>query len=89
MVKQPTPVRIKAEFLERLKDYSAKTGVPVSRCIDEAVSDWLNCVAPARLRALERPVFGGGASGLSGHPHVTQEEFVAQGEERMKATGKK
>jgi hypothetical protein len=89
MAKQPTPVRIKAEFSERLKAYSAKTGVPVSRCIDEAVSDWLDCVAPTRLKALERPAFGGGVSGVAGHPHVTQEGFVTQGKERTKATGKK
>jgi predicted DNA-binding protein len=59
MVKQPTPVRIKAELLEQLKNYSARTGVPVTRCIDEAVIDWLRNVAPARLRALELPVSGG------------------------------
>jgi predicted DNA-binding protein len=44
--------RIDAELYERLRDYQEKTGVPISRCIDDAVKDWLESVAPLRLEAL-------------------------------------
>jgi hypothetical protein len=37
------------EQMRLLKEYEAKTGVPINRCVDEAVSNWLICVAPVRL----------------------------------------
>ena len=89
MAKQPTPVRIKAEFLERLKAYSAKTGVPVSRCIDGSGERLgRDCVAPTRLKALERPVFGGGVSGCFGSPTCDARRICDSGEkERTKSYG--
>jgi hypothetical protein len=41
MAKQPTPVRIKAEFLKQLRAYTVVSGVPVSFCINEAVGNWI------------------------------------------------
>jgi hypothetical protein len=38
-----------------LQDYSNKTGVPIDRCVSEALSDWLAYVAPANLEALDVP----------------------------------
>jgi hypothetical protein len=32
-----------------LQDYSKKTGVPIDRCISEALADWLANVAPVNL----------------------------------------
>jgi len=51
MTKQQAPVRINADLVKMLREYSAKTGVPVSKCIDEAVEAWLICTAPVRLEA--------------------------------------
>lgn len=47
-----TNCRIDSELLAQIREYSEKTGVPISRCIDEATSQWLQCVAPVRLEAL-------------------------------------
>jgi hypothetical protein len=38
-----------------LRDYSNKTGVPIDRCVSEALSDWLAYVAPANLEVLDLP----------------------------------
>jgi hypothetical protein len=32
-----------------LQDYSNKTGVPIDRCVSEALADWLANVAPVNL----------------------------------------
>ena len=76
--------RIDKEIYDRLSEYSEITGVPVSRCIAEACERWLTVVAPTRIEAMQRPVFGGGVSALVGHPHVTEEGVTAQGKERTK-----
>jgi Ribbon-helix-helix domain len=77
-------IRINSELVSKLRDYQQATGVPISRCIEEAVTTWLTCIAPTRIEAMNRPVFAGGVSGIVGHPHVTQEDVTAQGVERMK-----
>jgi hypothetical protein len=32
-----------------LQDYSQKTGVPIDRCVSDALFDWLSYVAPVNL----------------------------------------
>ena len=86
--------RIDKGIYAQLAEYSEETGVPVSKCIHEALERWLTTVAPARLKALDRSVrFNengvGSVSGIVGHPDVTEEDFVAQGIERMKDAGVK
>lgn len=51
MAEQST-VRIESALVDSVRDYSEKTGVSISRVLDEAVSMWLKNVAPARLKAL-------------------------------------
>jgi len=46
--------RIDEGIYEQLAEYSKETGVPVSKCIREALERWLTTVAPARLKALDR-----------------------------------
>jgi Ribbon-helix-helix domain len=53
MTKQQAPVRMNADLVKQLREYSEVTGVPVSKCIDEAVLRWLTWVAPERLEALQ------------------------------------
>jgi hypothetical protein len=77
-------IRINSELVRQLREYQQATGVPISKCIEEAVTTWLQCIAPTRIEAMNRPVFGGGPSGLVGHPHITEEEFIAQGDRRNK-----
>ena len=47
-----TMVRIEIELLEELREYSRKTGVPIVFVVKEAVSKWLQEVAPKKLKAL-------------------------------------
>jgi predicted transcriptional regulator len=52
-------VRIDSELVKQLREYNAKTGVPISKVIEEAVSQWLICTAPVRLEALgQEPLSG-------------------------------
>jgi len=39
------------ELLERLRGYSETTGVAEENCINEALADWLECVAEPTLDA--------------------------------------
>jgi hypothetical protein len=89
-----TNCRIDSELAKELRKYSDITGVPVSKCIDEAVERWLNVVAPSRIEAMTRQADltllpGGKVSGLDGHLHVTEEDIIAQVNERSKAKVKK
>jgi hypothetical protein len=45
-------VRVDYEQLAQLREYRLKTGVTVTQAVEEAVSDWLECVAPGRLELL-------------------------------------
>jgi hypothetical protein len=38
-----------------LQDYSNKTGVPIDRCVSDALFDWLTYVAPVNLQLLGLP----------------------------------
>jgi hypothetical protein len=38
-----------------LRDYSKKTGVPIDRCVSEALADWLANVAPVNLELSDLP----------------------------------
>jgi predicted DNA-binding protein len=51
MPQDTTTVRIDAELVARLRDFSKTTGIPITRCIEEAIATWLRDVAPARLKA--------------------------------------
>ena len=44
-----TEYRLDGELAEKLSLYSSLTRVPVHRCIDEAVRNWLDTVAVVRL----------------------------------------
>lgn len=37
----------------RVKEYSELTGISMNRIVDDMATDWLECVAPARLEALK------------------------------------
>ncbi|MEO8736634.1 MAG: hypothetical protein ABI380_08855 [Edaphobacter sp.] len=39
--------------LFNLEDYSRRSGASVQQCVDEAVSEFLNCVATVRLERIE------------------------------------
>jgi hypothetical protein len=43
-------VRISYEQMEQLRECKSKTQMPLSRIVAEAVSHWLQCVAPTRLQ---------------------------------------
>lgn len=45
-------VRLSAEVLERLREFSEVTGVPMARAADEALADWLDTTGYARMQAL-------------------------------------
>jgi hypothetical protein len=38
-----------------LRDYSNKTGIPVDRCVSDALFDWLADVAPVNLERFGLP----------------------------------
>jgi hypothetical protein len=40
----------------QLQQYAPKTGVSVASIVDEALSDWLTCVAPARQATAQPPL---------------------------------
>jgi hypothetical protein len=46
------PVAIDTELHQRLKEYSAATGVPLSRIVARGLTDWLDTVGRERLDAL-------------------------------------
>jgi hypothetical protein len=52
-MKEVVPVSYREMAL--LRDYSKKTGVPVDRCVSEALSDWLANVAPINLELSDLP----------------------------------
>lgn len=45
-------VKIDAELLRRLNDYKNTTGISIQHCVNEALTDYLEVVVPARLEAL-------------------------------------
>jgi hypothetical protein len=45
-------VSISESYMVLLQDYSNKTGVPIDRCVSDALFDWLGNVAPVTLRQL-------------------------------------
>ncbi len=54
-------VLVRESYMALLKDYSKRTGVPVARCVSDALSDWLANVTPlilgcAVLEPLRDPV---------------------------------
>jgi hypothetical protein len=46
------PAPINDSFMALLEEYSDKTGVPVSRCVADALFEWLAKFAPVTLRRL-------------------------------------
>lgn len=48
-------VTVPAHLLEKIQDYASKKKVPFSECVEEALTDWLTCVAPARLQEKAQP----------------------------------
>jgi hypothetical protein len=42
-------VSITESYMSLIKDYSDRMGIPVARCVSEALSDWLANVAPEVL----------------------------------------
>lgn len=45
-------VKIDADLLRRLNEYKETTGIPIYHSINEAITDFLEVVVPARLVAL-------------------------------------
>jgi antitoxin component of RelBE/YafQ-DinJ toxin-antitoxin module len=48
-------VRIDSALIDQVRKVSEKTGVPISRCISDAVSTWLQVTAPQWLEARKLP----------------------------------
>jgi hypothetical protein len=48
-------VSIDDSYMALLRDYSEKTGVPIDRCVSDALFDWLANVAPLTLEQLSLP----------------------------------
>jgi hypothetical protein len=42
-------VRVDYAQLPQLREYRLKTGVTVTQSVEEAVSNWLQCIAPGKL----------------------------------------
>ena len=40
--------------METLTDLSQRLGVPISICVEEAIQDWINNVASARIEAISQ-----------------------------------
>jgi hypothetical protein len=45
-------VTISESYMALLNDYCGKTGVPVDRCVADALFDWLANVAPVTLEQM-------------------------------------
>jgi hypothetical protein len=45
-------VYISEGYMALLHDYSGKTGVPIDRCVADALFDWLSNVAPGTLEQM-------------------------------------
>lgn len=45
-------VKVDATLAKRLMDYKDKTGIPITRSVNEAITDFLEVVVPARLDSL-------------------------------------
>ena len=45
-------VSINESYMALLNDYSGKTGVPIDRCVVDALFDWLANVAPLTLEQM-------------------------------------
>jgi hypothetical protein len=45
-----TMVAVSFRQMALLQDYSNKTGVPIDRCVSDALFDWLADVAPVNLK---------------------------------------
>jgi len=48
-------VSISDSYMALLQDYSEKTGVPIDRCVSDALFDWLANVAPLTLERIGLP----------------------------------
>jgi hypothetical protein len=48
-------VSISDSYMALLQDYSEKTGVPIDRCVPDALVDWLANVAPLTLERMGLP----------------------------------
>ena len=68
-----TEYRLDGELAEKLSLYSSLTRVPVHRCIDEAVRNWLDTVAVVRLALIYEEIERRGFNGLS----PSEKELVA------------
>lgn len=49
-------VRIDAEVVEKVREFSDRTGIPMSRVITDSVEGWLKSVGKQILAARESPV---------------------------------
>jgi hypothetical protein len=45
-------VSISESYMALLQDYCVKTGVPIDRCVSDALFDWLANVAPVTLEQM-------------------------------------
>jgi hypothetical protein len=48
-----TPLTIKKETRDRVKQYSTQTGIPMVKVAELAINDWLDTIGAARLEALQ------------------------------------
>jgi predicted DNA-binding protein len=44
-----TDVRVSPALHEQLSYYHSVTGTSINKCINEAIRNWLECIAPDRL----------------------------------------
>jgi hypothetical protein len=49
-------VALRYREMALLRDYSNKTGIPIDRCVSDALFDWLADVAPVNLELLGLPL---------------------------------
>ena len=45
-------VSIRESYMALLQDYCGKTGIPIDRCVSDALFDWLANVAPLTLEQM-------------------------------------
>jgi hypothetical protein len=45
-------VSISESYMALLQDYCGKTGIPIDRCVSDALFDWLATVAPVVLEQM-------------------------------------